>query len=468
MSEAILVPKSAGLRKKLFPPPPDHPLFSNLSLKKLIVPLVIEQILAITVGMADTRMVSCAGEAAVSGVSLVDMINVLLINIFAALATGGAVVTSQFIGAQDRKGACRSGMQLLLVSFGASLLIMGLTLAFQRPLLQLLFGSITPEVMDNCLTYLWLSAISYPFLALYNACAALFRAMGNSKVSMYTSAFMNALNILGNAICVMGLGMGVAGVALPSLISRGVAAGVMLALLRNPSHLVTLRGQSFRPDFWMIRKILHIGIPNGLENGLFQLGRVLVVSIISVFGTAQIAANAVANNLDALGCIPGQAMSLAVITVIGQCIGAQDYKQATYYTKKLLKLSYLMGAVCNGLILLLLPWLLNIYNISAAAQELAFLLVWIHDGLAIFLWPAAFILPNALRAANDVRFTMVISIFSMWAFRILLSYIVALGFQWGAVGVWLAMVVDWVFRIILFVWRFTSGKWKLHKSLASS
>lgn len=225
MSEAVLAPKFAGLRKKLFPPPPEHPLFSNLSLKKLIVPLVIEQILAITVGMADTMMVSSAGEAAVSGVSLVDMINVLLINIFAALATGGAVVTSQFIGAQDRKGACRSGMQLLLVSLGASLLIMGLTLAFQRPLLQLLFGSITPEVMDNCLTYLWLSAISYPFLALYNACAALFRAMGNSKVSMYTSAFMNALNILGNAICVMGLGMGVAGVALPSLISRGVAAG---------------------------------------------------------------------------------------------------------------------------------------------------------------------------------------------------------------------------------------------------
>lgn len=209
------------LKTKFSSPPPANPLFDNRSLKKLILPLVIEQILAITVGMADTIMVSAAGEAAVSGVSLVDMINVLLINIFAALATGGAVVTSQFIGAGNRKGACRSAMQLLLVSLGVSLLIMALTLAFQLPLLNLLFGSITPEVMENCLTYLWLSAVSYPFLAVYNACAALFRAMGNSKVSMYTSVLMNVLNVIGNAVCVLILHMGVAGVAVPSRSPEG-------------------------------------------------------------------------------------------------------------------------------------------------------------------------------------------------------------------------------------------------------
>lgn len=441
-------------------------MFSNKSLKKLIIPLVIEQILAVAVGMADTIMVSSVGEAAVSGVSLVDMINVLIINVFAALATGGAVVAAQYLGADDRKRACRSANQLLLVTVVISAGIMGLCLLLQGPILRLFFGSIDQNVMDSALTYFWISALSYPFLAVYNSCAALYRSMGNSKVSMVVSVWMNVINIGGNALCVFVLNMGVAGVAVPSLVSRAVAAVAMLVLIHHPHNVISIRSYNgMKPDKAMIRRILRIGVPGGLENSLFQLGRVLVVSIISGFGTVQIAANAVANNLDAFGCIPGQAINLAVITVVGQCVGAGDWKQAEYYTKKLIKLTYLVTAVLNIGIILALPLLLKLYSVSPEALSLATVLVIIHNGCSILIWPPAFTLPNALRAANDVRFTMWTAIGSMWLFRIGASYVLGLWLQMGAVGVWIAMIMDWFFRAVLFTWRFFSGRWKQQKPL---
>lgn len=439
-------------------------MFTTKYLYKLIIPLIIEQILAVTVGMADTMMVSSVGEAAVSGVSLVDMINVLIINIFAALATGGAVISSQFLGQKNNKQACESGNQLIIVTFIISLSITVIILIAKKQLLRLFFGSIDNEVMESCITYITITALSYPFLAVYNSCAALFRSMGNSKISMYISFLMNTINIVGNAICIFGFNMGVAGVALPSLISRGIAAIIMVILLFNKKNIIHIDRQlKIHFNKQMIFKILNIGIPNSIENSLFQLGRVLVVSIISGFGTVQIAANAVANNIDALGCIPGQALSLAMVTVVGQCIGAGDYEQSKYYTKKLLKINYAIMSTLNICILIFLPYILNIYNLSEQTLSLATILILIHDGCAIFMWPAAFTLPNALRAANDVKFTMVVSIFSMVTFRIVFSYILGIGFGLGAIGVWIAMVIDWLFRIICFVTRFISGKWQLHK-----
>ena len=443
-------------------------IFSKMDLRKLIVPLIIEQILAVTVGMADVMMVSSAGEAAVSGVSLVDMINVLLINIFAALATGGAVVSSQFLGAKDRSKACNAAGQLLFISFILSMLITIIVLFSKSPLLRLLFGKIENDVMQASLTYLTISALSYPFIAVYNSCAALFRSMGNSKVSMYTSAGMNVINIAGNAVFVFGFHMGVAGVALSSLISRFFACLVMLFLLNNPLHEihVTLK-KRFHPSLSMIKTILYIGIPSALESSMFQLGRVLVVSIIAGFGTVQIAANAVANNLDAFGCIPGQALSLAMITVIGRCVGAGDYAQAKHYTKKLLKTTYLITIALNFVILLTMPLILKIYNLSDATIRLASVLVLIHNGCAMILWPLSFVLPNALRASNDVRFTMEISIFSMWTFRIVFSYLLGQWLGWGAIGVWIAMILDWIFRVICFTVRFLSGRWQKYKPFSA-
>lgn len=436
-------------------------LFTPQALRRLIVPLVAEQFLAILVGMVDVVMVSSAGEAAVSGVSLVDMINILLINIFAALATGGAVVTSQLLGAKQRDRACRSAAQLVVLAVLLGGGIMAITLLARTQLLRILFGSIAPDVMEACQVYLVLSALSYPFLAVYNASAALFRSMGNARVSMFTSIGMNLMNVAGNAICIYGLHMGVAGVALPTLISRVFAAFVMILLLRNETLTIHLpRKERFRFDGTLVRNILHIGVPNALENGMFQLGRVLVVSIIAGFGTAQIAANGVANGFDSLGTIPGQAINLAMLTVVGRCVGAQDYKQATHYTKKLLQYAYIGAAVINGAILLSLPWTIHLYQVSAEAKELATVLIWIHDGMAMLIWPLAFTLPNALRAANDVKYTMWVAIFSMWTFRLGLGWILGSYLGLGALGIWIAMIIDWVFRMLFFVVRFARGKWK--------
>lgn len=435
-------------------------LFSGNDLKKLIIPLVFEQTLAITVGMADTMMIASAGEAAVSGVSLVDMINMLIFSVLSALATGGAVVTSQFIGAKQREQACHSAKQLLYTAIAGGMVFMMVVLLVREPLLRLFFGSIEADVMENALIYMVISALSFPFLAVYNACAALFRSMGNAQITLKVSILMNVMNIVGNAVCIFGLNMGVAGVAIPSLVSRAAAGIILYVLLKNPDNLVYFVKETFQIQWDMVQRILYIGIPSGIENGLFQLGRVLVVSIISGFGTIQIAANGVANNLDAMGCIAGQAMSLAMITVIGQCVGAQDEKQIRHYAKKLLLITYVMtAAICSAILLGLNP-ILSLYGLSSETTRLAWILVMIHDGFAMLLWPIAFVLPNMLRACNDVRFTMVVSIFSMFAFRIGFSYVFGIRMEMGAIGVWIAMVMDWIFRASLFVWRYQSGYWK--------
>lgn len=435
-------------------------MFSRQQLRRLIFPLIVEQILAITVGMVDTMMISYAGEAAISGVSLVDMINVLLINIFAAVATGGAVVVSQYLGHGNRKEACHAAEQLITVSVVISTALTLISLLFRAQILTLLFGTVEADVMENAMVYFLISAFSFPFLAVFNACAATYRSMGNSKISMQVSAGMNVFNAIGNAILIFGFQMGTAGAALSTLAARMLGALVMIVLIRNQKNDVYVIYRNLIAwERGMVHRILHIAVPNGVENGLFQLGRVLVVSIISRFGTAQIAANAVANNLDSMGCIAGQAMNLAMITVVGQCMGAGEKDQAVWYTKKLWKFTYQITAAANSVILLALPLILNIYSLSPEAWRFAFILVCIHDGCAIVLWPTSFTLPNALRASGDVKFTMVISVASMFIFRIGFSVVLGIYFGLGAIGVWIAMVLDWICRVSFYSFRFRSRKW---------
>lgn len=444
-------------RKNIKQQVPAHLLFDNEQLKKLIVPLLVEQLLAVMVGMADIMMVSAAGEAAVSGVALVDLINVLIINIFAALGTGGAVVVAQLLGARDLERARRAANQLIYITAFIGIVMMAAVCLWRVPLLKLLFGSTEKAVMDSALAYFLISAISYPFIAVYNAGAALFRAQGNSKISMYTSALMNVVNIIGNAVFVFGLHRGADGVAASSAISRALAAVIVLWLIHRRRYPVYVSGLlKFRLDFTTMKRILAIGVPNSLENSFFQLGRVLLVSLISGFGTVQIAANAVANNLAAFCTLPGQAMGLALVTVIGQCVGAGDFVQVRYYFKRLMKLTYLIMWAVNLLLFIALPWILGAYSMTGETRSLALVLICIHNICGIFLWPLSFTMPNALRAANDVRFTMVVSIFSMCMFRLVFSYIIGVILGFGVTGVWVAMVIDWVFRVACFSLRVRS------------
>ena len=435
-------------------------LFSNRALAALVLPLILEQTLAITVGMADTMMVASVGEAGVSGVSLMDMINNLIFSVLAALATGGTVVVSQYLGANRLTDARDTSKQVVLTVFSAAAVLALLTALLRKELIRLLFGSIEADVMDAALTYLTVSAISYPFLGVYNAYAALFRAMGKTSITFYTSIVGNILNVAGNAVCIFGLHMGVLGVAIPSLLSRAVMALILYVCLKKPTHVLSVDRLSFRPDVEQIRKILYIGVPGGIENALFQGGRVLVVSIISLFGTIQIAANGVANSLDNMGCIVGQAMNLAMVAVIGRCAGTLDQGQIRYYTKKLMAFTYIATAVVNTTIIISLPFLLSLYGLSDETTVLAYKLVMIHNGFAMLLWPVSFVFPNMLRACNDVKYPMRTAIFSMVVFRIGFSYILGVRFGMGALGVWSAMILDWVFRSICFVGRYFHGDWK--------
>lgn len=437
-------------------------MFSRKDLQRLIIPLIVEQFLSITIGMADTVMVSVCGEAAVSGVSLVDAINILMINIFSALATGGAIVSSQYIGREDLGKACEAAKQLVLAVFVLSTAI-GAIFVFGGPqVLGLLYHDIEADVMASAESYFFLTALSYPFIALYNAGAALFRAMGNSKVSMTISIVMNCINIGGNALFIFGFDMGA---ALAALISRIVGAVFILVLLRRSTNIIHIDSYlrlGLHPG--MIKNILEIGIPNGLENGMFQLGKIIVQGMIASYGTAAIAANAVCNSIAGFPIIPGSAIGLALITVVGQCVGAQRYEEAKQYIHKLTGLAYLFMFFFNALIAIFCSQIVGFFSLSAEATDTAVQIMLWHSLFCAVFWPAAFTMPNGLRAANDVRFTMTVSILSMWICRICMSYILGTVLGMGALGTWFAMFLDWIVRIVFFAVRLHSNKWQ-HREL---
>ena len=438
-----------------------RPLFTARSLRRLIIPLIIEQFLAVTIGMADTVMVASVGEAAVSGISLVDSINILLIQVFSALATGGAVVASQYIGRGERDNASKAAKQLVYAIFVVATMIMALSLIFLKSMLHGIFGNIDADVMANAEIYFLLSAISYPFLALFNGGAALFRSMGNSKVSMLISLLMNVVNISGNAILIYGFGWGVAGAATASLVSRALGAVIIIVLVCRKNLPIRVE-RIWKPELHpqMVRSILRVGVPNGMENGMFQIGKLLVQRLIAGLGTAAIAANAIANTIANFSNLVGMAIGLGMITVVGQCVGARDYDQATAYTHKLMRFVYLATGAINLVIFALLGPMVGLFNLSAAATADARSILYLSTISTIIIWPLAFALPNALRAAGDAKFTMLVSMVSMWVCRIGFSYIFALYLGMGVFGVWVAMIIDWVARAAFFTTRFLRGKWK--------
>ncbi len=438
-------------------------LFSRDALIRLIVPLIIEQLLLMTVGMADTVMVTTAGEATVSGVSLVDNINTLIIQIFSALSTGGAVVVAQYLGRQETHSAKTAAKQLLYAMTGISAVLMILALIFRQHILSLIFGQVEPAVMDSALVYFLLTAAAYPFMGIYNAGAALFRAMGNSKVSMINSFIINVINILVNAILIFGFGMGAAGAGIGTLVSRIAAAVIIMVMLRHPGLTVQV-DDIFYFEFngSMIRRILFIGIPTGMENGMFQAGKLMVLNLITTFGTSAVAANAIANSISGVINVPGSAMGLAIITVIGRCIGAGDTRQAVHYTKLLVGCSYLSMLIMGSALFFSADFLVTLFNLSPEAMAMASQVLKLCAIANMLFWPMAFTLPNSLRAAGDAVFTMVVSLTTMFVCRVALSYVFACswGLGLGLLGVWLAMFCDWIVRAVCFLWRYWRGSWK--------
>lgn len=435
--------------------------FDKKFLVTLLFPLVLEQILAVTVGMADMIMVSGAGETAVSGVSLVNTIATLLIYVFMALSTGGSVVASQALGANKKETALTVANQLILISIIVSIVISSICLLLNRQILNLIYGNVEPLLMENAVTYFYISAFSFPFVAVYYGAVALFRAQGNTKLSLYVSTIMNVLNIIGNAIFVYCFNMGIAGVGYATLISRIVACLIVIIVLMNQKLELHI-DKYFRLGWnWEIqKKILHIGIPSGIDNGMFQIGKLFTQSLISSFGTASIAANACASTIELLATIPASATGLALTTIVGQLVGANDYDSVKIYTKKLLKWAYIMLWIENIFIILLAPKISGLYNLSAEGDRLARLLIVYHSICCMIMWPAAWTLPAVLRASGDVKFLMISSMIIMWVFRIALAYIIGGWLKLGVFGVWIAMTIDWLARCIVNILRLKSGKWK--------
>lgn len=458
-------------RKSLHNKTMQKAIFNTKDLYALIWPLVVEQFLAIFVGMADIVMVSSLGETAVSGVSLVDSLNILLFQVFQALATGGVVVASQFIGQKNMLMAQKTAYQLVYATIAIAVVVMLGCLSFHRFILRAIFGSIEVSVMDNAQRYFVITIFTLPFIALYNSSAALFRASGNSRVSMLVSLLINILNVIGNAVFLYGLKFGVEGVAFPTLISRMIAAFLLLVLLyKGKSYrgrdTICIKGIShIKIDFRLVWKILAIGIPTGLENSMFQIGKVLVLSLIASYGTVAIASNAAANTMASFEVLPASAIGLSMLTVIGQCVGACDFEQARFYTKKLMFMAYGFMWTLNLPLLLFSYKILGLYHLSSNTWTLAWYMTLLHGLLGIIIWPCSFTLPNALRAANDATFTMVVSMISMWSVRIGMSYVlkwndlfgmrVALSWPiaFGAFGVWISMVLDWIVRSTAFIIR---------------
>ena len=435
--------------------------FSNQDLTNLIIPLFLEQLLVALVGMADVFVIGFVGETAVSGVSLVNSFNTIFLNLFTALAAGGAVVISQYIGRGEKELASSSACQLALAAALFSVVAAVLILLNCEPLLRLLFGKVEPEVMTACISYLRISAYSYPALAVYNAGAALYRSFGKTRTTMYISIASNCINVVGNCIGVFVLKAGVAGVAWPSLIARTFSAVIITVLCFSQKNPVSYFWQGLlRLESNLQAKILRIAVPNGFESGIFQLVKVALSSVISMFGTYQIAANGVAQSFWSMAALVCVAMGPVFITVIGQCMGAGDTEAAEYYFHKLLKITLVFATAWNLFIFALTPVVMHFYTLEPETKQLVIWLVLIHNIFNSVAFPFADPLGKGLRACGDVGFTTGISLFTTIGVRLVFSMLFAVVWKMGVIGIAFAMCLDWSMRGIIFWRRFKQGKWK--------
>ncbi len=442
----------------------DDLLFSDRDLRKLMVPLIIEQVLTSLMGIVYTMMVSNIGSAPMSGVSLVDSINKLVIFLFTAMATGGAIVCAQYLGRRDQEGADHAARQVLLCAAALSLLVMGICLALRKTLLRLIFGSVEADVMAASETYFLITAFSYPALAVFNAVSAIYRSAGKTRLPMAVSVAGNLLNVAGNAFLMFGLHMGVAGAALATAVSYWITAIVMLVALLRPEQPIRVgRLRELRPEARMILRVLGIGLPTGVENGMFQLGKLMVQSTVSTLGTAAIAANAIVVVLEFMTSMPSQAMGNGLMTVAGQCIGAGRKDQARYYIRKV--------TIWGALTLFFINW--GIYGLAGPvcrlagmepeAKSIALNVLLVISIVKPFLWPLGFLPALGMRAAGDVRFGMMTSSISMWVFRVGLTTLLCRVLGVGLIGIWCGYFADWTVRSICFSLRFRGEKWHEHK-----
>ena len=435
-------------------------MFTQKDLRRLVLPIFLDQLLLAGVGIVSTLLLSYAGEAAVSGVSLVEMINVLIISLLLSISTGGTVVLAQIIGSKRLEMAQKAATQVMVLTVLVAFVFVGIVLIFNQVILTALFGSVDADVMRAARIYFIVSSLSYPFMAAYNSSAGLFRAMGNSRIPMMASMVLNLLSVFGIGLAIFGFKAGITGVAIATLTARILAASFILKLNFNPDLIIQLDRQKLW--IWnkeLILRILKVALPNGVENGITQVGRVFLASIIALFGTAQITANGIVNSLGAFALSYSMAMVFASVTVVGQCVGAKEYEQARMYAKKLLRQAQIMTIFLAIGEILFLPILLKLYTISPEARDYVYIAMLVHNAIAILFWTPGFMLSSALRAGGDAKFTMNVSLTAMLVFRLPSAYLFAVILDLGVIGIFMAMGVDWMFRSIMNQIRLKGSKW---------
>lgn len=435
-------------------------LFPRRALWILLIPLIIEQMLNSLMGMVDTLMVSRVGAEAISAVSLVDSINNLVLQVFAAMAAGAAIICSQYLGRKDEKGCNDAAKQIVLTVVVISSVIMIIGVGFRKPLLHLIFGSVEEAVMTNAQMYFLITALSYPFIALFQAGAAFYRACGNSKFTMKTALIANVANIVGNTLFIFVLQMGAAGAAVSTLISRALCAFVVFYALRKPGYAIQLKNYfSIRPDLNLIVKILAIGVPSGIENGMFQFGKLAIQSTVSSLGTAAIAAQAMTIIFENVNGMAAVGIGIGLMTVVGQSIGAGRQEEAKYYIVKLAGYAEVAMIISCILVYIAARPVTVLAGMSEESTALCMQMILAITIVKPLLWVPSFTPPNGLRAAGDVRFSMITATLTMWLCRVALSIFLMRVVKTGPIGVWYGMFADWGVRGVIFTIRFVRGKW---------
>lgn len=426
----------------------------------LLVPIIIEQLLNSFMGMVDTMMVSTVGSEAISAVSLVDSFNNLVIQVFSAMAAGAAIICSQYLGSGDERAANNAARQVVLTVAVIALAVLLVCLLGRERLLRFIFGEVEDEVMDGCLIYFLITVISYPFLALFSVGAALFRAGGNSGFPMKVSVISNVLNIAGNALFIYGFRWSVAGAALATLISRVFSMAIIFYALRKPRQVIVIRDYlKIRPDMPLIWRIMAIGIPSGVENGMFQFGKLAIQSTVSTMGTVAIAAQAMTNILESLNGVFGVGVGIGLMTVVGQCIGAGRKEEAKYYIVKLTGIAWVGILVSCLLVFAITKPVTWLAGMEAGAAAMCFEMVLAITIVKPLVWTGSFVISYGLRAAGDVRFSMIVSTITMWCCRVALCIFLVRDYNFGPMAVWIGMFADWTVRAVIFCRRFQSGKW---------
>lgn len=435
-------------------------LFSNRQLWILLIPLIIEQLLNSLMGMVDTMMVSTVGGAAISAVSLVDSINTLVIQVFSAMAAGATIICSQCLGRGDKERCNKAARQVFLAMLVISTALTVVGIAGRGPLLRLIFGKVDADVMSNSMIYFLITVLSYPFIALFNAGSAFYRAGGDSKFPMKVSVVSNLLNIIGNIILIFGFKMGVAGAALSTLLSRVFCTVVIFYYLHKPKQAIVIDEYlKIRPDFPLIGMILAIGIPAGIENGMFQFGKLVIQSTVSELGTVAIAAQAMTNILESVNGIAAVGIGIGLMTVVGQCMGAGRKEEAKYYIVKLTGYAEVAIIISCLFVLLITKPVTFLAKMDAESARMCFNMIIFITITKPISWALSFIPAYGMRAAGDVKFSMMVSTLTMWLCRVALCIYLCKAWGFGPIAVWIGMFADWSVRGIIFTMRFMSGKW---------